>query len=73
VFALIAPARTPDALVELMSQAVAKAMGDAALKDKYQARGLNVSPTKPSETLALMKKDAAKFEKIIREAGIKVE
>jgi tripartite-type tricarboxylate transporter receptor subunit TctC len=56
-----------------MSQAVAKVMGDATLKAKYMARGLAVSPTKPSETLALMKKDASKFEKIIREAGIKVE
>jgi tripartite-type tricarboxylate transporter receptor subunit TctC len=73
VFALIAPARTPDAVVNQISQAVAKAMGDATLRANYGSRGLDVSPTQPAETLALMKKDAVKYEKIIREAGIKVE
>ncbi len=73
VFALIAPARTPDALVNHISQSVAKAIADPALMAKYNGRGLNVAPTRPADTLALMKKDAAQYEKVIREAGIKVE
>ncbi|MCB2031757.1 MAG: tripartite tricarboxylate transporter substrate-binding protein [Burkholderiaceae bacterium] len=73
VFALIAPARTPDALVNHISQSVAKAISDPALLAKYNGRGLNVAPTRPADTLALMKKDAAQYEKVIREAGIKVE
>lgn len=73
VFALIAPAKTPDALITQINQAVAKAMGDAALKAKYAARGLEVEITRPADTLALMKKEAVAYEKIIREAGIKVE
>lgn len=73
VFALIAPAKTPDSLVEQIGQAVAKAIADPTLRANYAARGLDVSSTKPAETLVLMKKDATKYEKIIREAGIKVE
>ncbi|MCW5644354.1 MAG: tripartite tricarboxylate transporter substrate binding protein [Rhodoferax sp.] len=73
VFALIAPARTPDALVNHISLSVAKAISDPALMAKYNGRGLNVAPTRPADTLALMKKDAAQYEKVIREAGIKVE
>jgi len=48
-------------------------MGQPEVKRSYAAKGLEIAPTQPTQTLALMKQDAAKFEKIIREAGIKLE
>lgn len=73
VFSLFAPAKVPDAVVTQISAAVAKAMGQPEVKRAYAAKGLEVAPTQPAQTLVLMKQDASKFEKIIREAGIKVE
>jgi tripartite-type tricarboxylate transporter receptor subunit TctC len=73
VFSLLAPAKVPDAVVGQISAAVAKAMGGPDVKSSYAAKGLDVGPTTPVKTLALMKEDAPRFEKIIRDAGIKLE
>lgn len=73
VFGLIAPAKTPAPVLDQISRAVAEVMGDAQLKSKYAARGLDVAPTKPGETRALMLKEGDKYEKIIRQSGIKIE
>lgn len=73
VFSLLAPAKVPDAVAAQISAAVAKAMGQPEVKRTYAAKGLEIVPTQPAQTLALMKQDAVKFEKIIREAGIKLE
>lgn len=39
----------------------------------YAVRGMDVTTTTPLQTLALMQKDAVRYEKIICEAGIKLE
>ena len=72
-FTLFAPAKVSDPIIQQMNQAVAKAMSSSTLRDSYAARGLNVQTTTPDKTLSLMKSDADKYQKIIREAGIKIE
>lgn len=73
VFSILAPAKVPDAVVAQISRAVAAAVSTPELKANYAARGLDVMPTTPEETMALMKREATKYEKIIRDAGIKIE
>lgn len=73
VFSLIAPAKVPDAMAKQVSRAVADAVNNSQLKDNFRSRGLEVMSTTPEQTLELMKREAVKYEKIIREAGIKLE
>ena len=73
VFALMAPGKTPDAVVAQISRAVGEIMGVAELRKSYEARGLQVAPTSPAQTLEQMKKEAASYERIIRVTGIKIE
>lgn len=73
VFSLIGPARVPDALAQQISRAVAEAINQPKLKENYGSRGLEVAPTTPDQTLELMKREALRYEKIIRDAGIKIE
>ena len=73
VFALFTSAKVPDAVLAQMNRAVVTAMSSPELRANYAARGLEVGTTRPEETLALMKREAAAYEKIIRDAGIKIE
>lgn len=73
VFALFAPAKVPDAVVSQISQAVAKAMDTSQVRGTYAVRGVEIATTTPEQTHSLMKKEAIKYEKIIRDAGIKLE
>lgn len=73
VFALMAPGRTPDSLVAQINKAVVEVMASPDLRKSYEARGLQVLTTSPSQTLAQMKKEAASYEKIIRTTGIRID
>ena len=73
VFALFAPAKVSDAVVNQISEAVAKAMDNALVRGTYAVRGVDIVTTKPEQTFSLMKKEAIKYEKIIRDARIKLE
>lgn len=73
VFGLFAPAKVSDALLAQINRAVVTAMASPELRANYTARGLEVNTTRPDETMALMKREAAAYEKIIRDAGIKIE
>ncbi len=73
VFGLFTSAKVSDAMLAQMNRAVVTAMASPELRANYAARGLEVGTTRPDETLALMKREAAAYEKIIRDAGIKIE
>lgn len=73
VFALFAPAKVPDSVVNQISQAVARAMDTPQARASYGERGVIINVTKPEQTLSLMKGEAGKYDKIIRDAGIKIE
>lgn len=73
VFALFAPSKVPDAMIQQINQAVAEVAKASPVFKTYSSRGLDVGVSQPSETLAAMKRDGVRYEKIIREAGIKIE
>ncbi len=72
-FTLIAPAKVPDEVLTKISAIVASAMDQPALKSSYAERGMDVHTTTPAETLKQMKQEAEKYERVIREAGIRIE
>jgi tripartite-type tricarboxylate transporter receptor subunit TctC len=73
VFALFAPGSVPDAVVAQINAAVVKAMDNPQIKESFAARGLAVSTSRPEVMLATMKADTLRYEKIIRDAGIKAQ
>lgn len=73
VFAMFAPAKVPDAVVSQVNAAVLKAVGEPATKASFASRGMDVAPTAPRQTLELMKKESASYDRTIRGAGIKID
>ena len=72
MFSFFAPGKTPDALVQQINRAIA-AVVTADFKKTYNERGVVMATNSPEEMLANMKREGAKFEKIIREVGIKLD
>lgn len=72
-FSLLAPSKVSDTVITQISKTVASVMDTPQIRGSYAVRGLDIATTNPQETMALMKTEATKYEKIIRDAGIKVE
>ena len=72
VFSFFAPGRTPDALVERISQALV-AVATPEFKKVYEARGLTMFTSSPKTMAAEMKEDGQRFERVIKTLGIKLD
>ncbi len=72
-YGLLAPAKTPPAVIAKLNQAVRTALSDADVRDKLIKSGAVPAPTSPAEFGELLKGELARWGKIIREKGIKEE
>lgn len=72
-FALFVPANTPVPIVRRLNQEFAKAMHSPEVKARFSEQGLDIVTGTPEELAALIRADTARFGKVVREAGIKVE
>jgi len=70
---LLAPARTPAALIKKLHAEVVRAMNKAEIKERLFASGVEVVGSTPAELAATIKADSAKIAKLIRDAGIRGE
>ena len=70
---MVAPAGTPAPIVDLLSKELARIVALPDVKDKLTAFGFSAVGSTPEEFAALIREDIAKWEKTVREAGIKVE
>ena len=68
---ILAPARTPDAIIRQFNAEVAKVMTRADIKEKLVAAGTDAMSTSPEEFAAIIQADMAKWGKVIRDAGIR--
>jgi tripartite-type tricarboxylate transporter receptor subunit TctC len=71
-FGLLAPARTPQHIVDRLSGEVRKALADAKLKARLTEQGLDVFASSPQEMLAVMTEDTRKWSNIIAATGAKI-
>jgi tripartite-type tricarboxylate transporter receptor subunit TctC len=70
-FAFYAPLRTPAAVVERVNREVAKLMQDAAVRERFEAQGLEVAPPMTPETFAAyVRSESQRYAKIIPEIGL---
>jgi tripartite-type tricarboxylate transporter receptor subunit TctC len=71
--AIVAPARTPRAVVDKIQQEVAKMYADPVLYERLQKSGINAVSSTPEEFDAFFRKEAVRWEKAFRESGIQLE
>jgi tripartite-type tricarboxylate transporter receptor subunit TctC len=72
-FGLLAPAGTPEAMVNRVNQAVVAALKDSALIEKLKGQGLFASGTKPQEFATQIKKEIEKMQRIAKFANITLD
>jgi tripartite-type tricarboxylate transporter receptor subunit TctC len=71
-FGLLAPARTPRAIVERLSQAVKTALDDRKFDELMKAQGLEIVGGTPEAMLSTMQADTEKWAKLIKAIGIEI-
>ena len=72
-FGLMAPAGTPPTVVEYISGEVAKAMATPSIRDRTLEQGATPVGNSPAEFERFVRAEVAKWTRIIRDAGIKLE
>ncbi len=70
---LFAPAGTPPEIVKRWNAEVQKIMTSADVQPRLEAEGARFIPTTPESFAAFQRSESARWGKMIREAGIKVE
>jgi tripartite-type tricarboxylate transporter receptor subunit TctC len=69
-FGLLAPAATPEAVVNKISTDVKSVLGDREVRDRILALGSEVSGNTPSEFARFIRDDQAKWSRLMKDAGI---
>ena len=72
-YGMLAPAGTPREIVLKINADMTKVLSMAEVKTALAAQGMEVTPSSPEEMAALMRKDAARWAAVVKQAGIKAE
>jgi len=71
--AMVAPAKTPKAIVEKLSVEARKAMDNADTRDRFAKLGITIRGTTPAEFEEALKKQYELYGKVIKDNNIKAE
>ncbi|MFA5913882.1 MAG: tripartite tricarboxylate transporter substrate binding protein [Burkholderiales bacterium] len=72
-FGIFAPAGTPEAVVTKLSQDLAQVLKRPDLKELLATQGAEAVGSDPAKLAAVVRADTAKWEKVIKAAGVKIE
>ncbi len=72
-FGLLAPAATPRAIVERLAHEVRRALDAPDVRAKFAELSAVPSPTTPDQFAAIIRADIAKWAKVVKESGAKIE
>jgi tripartite-type tricarboxylate transporter receptor subunit TctC len=70
---ILLPAHTPPAIVAQYHDALVKVLQSADVKQKFGELGVDAVSSTPQEFGAFMRRESAKYARLIKEAGIKVD
>ncbi len=73
VYGLLAPANTPRAILDKLNADVLKALATSEMKRKLTEQGMVPLPTTGEEFSRYLKRDLAKYSKVVKESGIQVD
>ena len=68
-----APAKTPEAIIKRLSQEIMRVFNQPDVKVKYSNAGVETVGNPPEQFAAFIKSDAARWGKVIKDAGIKLD
>ena len=71
-FGLLAPAKTPKAVVDRLAREIKTAVADPRLHTRLTAQGLDVVGNTSAEMLAMMQADTKKWAEVIKATGAKI-
>jgi len=72
-YGLMAPAGTPRSLVDLLNAEVHRILALPDVKERFSGLGADPLPSTPERFAAVMRADAEKWGKVIRDAGVRAE
>lgn len=72
-FGLMAPAGTPQPIVERLNAELAKALADPAVQERLAALGAEPSPTTPQEFTSFIDAETAKWADVAKKAKVQLE
>jgi tripartite-type tricarboxylate transporter receptor subunit TctC len=72
-YSILAPAGTPRDVVARLSGDVAKALAVPETRERLTQQGFEVSYLNPEQMTELMKRDLARWQKSLREIGLKLD
>ena len=67
---LLAPARTPSAIIRRLNQGVVHVLNQPDVEEKFLNTGVEAASSSPQELAVAMKSDIARMSKLIKDAGI---
>jgi tripartite-type tricarboxylate transporter receptor subunit TctC len=70
-YGMVAPARTPPAVIAKLNRIAVEAMQSPAVKEKLASQGATLIGNAPEEFAAYLKSEIDKWGKVVRAAGIK--
>jgi tripartite-type tricarboxylate transporter receptor subunit TctC len=72
-FGLVAPARTPNEVVQKLHDATTKGLAKVEVKEKFAAIGTDVAPMDPSQFARFIQSEIAHWAKLVKLANIQPE
>jgi len=72
-FGLLGPAKLPPEVTARLNAEVNKALQSPDLQKKYADQGVDVSGSTPEQFAALIRNDVAKWGKVVKESGAKID
>lgn len=70
---LLAPAATPQAIITRLNTEAARALRAPDVVERFTVQGIDVIGGLPAEFAAFLKQDVAKYEKLVKTAGIRID
>ncbi|HEV8519054.1 MAG TPA: tripartite tricarboxylate transporter substrate binding protein [Burkholderiales bacterium] len=65
---IVAPARTPDAILTALSEEIARALDSASMKEQLDRQGVEPRSSTPSEFRAFMQSELVKWAKVVKDS-----
>jgi tripartite-type tricarboxylate transporter receptor subunit TctC len=70
---ILAPAKTPSAIIERLNKEVMKALASPDAAEKLQAQGAQILKSTPQEYAAYLDKELERWEKVVKSSGVQPE
>jgi tripartite-type tricarboxylate transporter receptor subunit TctC len=70
---ILAPAKTPPAIVQRLRDETAKILASSDVQRKFEGQGAETVKMSPDEFGRFIKTEIVKWTKVVKEAGIKAE